>query len=126
MNLAKYTYDTLNHRFTSSPEDWLATFTRNQLGDIRQASATNSRYAWAPTAVSLSYTSNALNQYSAVAGNPPGTFRLNPNGLDIDYFDGAGNLSAQFHESHGEAHGHNFFDGKRDPAHLPMSPIPYR
>ncbi len=63
-SLAKYTYDTLNrrtqvdlgngtrtelayddqaglatlnHRFTSSPEDWLATFTRNQLGDIRQA-----------------------------------------------------------------------------------------
>ncbi|MEM5373137.1 RHS repeat-associated core domain-containing protein [Paraburkholderia azotifigens] len=61
-----------------------------------------------------------------MTGNPPGTFRLNLNGLDIDYFDGAGNLSAQFHESHGEAHGHNFFDGKRDPAHLPMSPIPYR
>jgi uncharacterized protein RhaS with RHS repeats len=59
-----------------------------------------------------------------MTGNPPGSFRLNPNGLDTDYFDGAGNLSAQYHESHGVAHGHNFFDGSRDPTHLPMSPIP--
>ncbi|CAG4920107.1 hypothetical protein R69919_04782 [Paraburkholderia gardini] len=62
----------------------------------------------------------------SMTGNPPGGFRLNPNGLDTDYFDGAGNLTAQYHESHGEAHGHNFFDGKRDPTHLPMSPIPTR
>jgi RHS repeat-associated protein len=59
-----------------------------------------------------------------MTGNPPGSFRLNPNGLDTDYFDGAGNLSAQYHESHGEAHGHNFFDGSRDPTHRPMSPLP--
>ena len=59
-----------------------------------------------------------------MTGNPPGSFRLNPNGLDTDYFDGAGNLSAQYHESHGVAHGHNFFDGQRDSIHLPMSPIP--
>ncbi|MFC0694945.1 hypothetical protein [Paraburkholderia humisilvae] len=59
-------------------------------------------------------------------GNPPGVPIFNPNGLDVDYIDSAGNLSAQYHESHGEAHGHNFWDGKRDPAHLPMSPIPYR
>lgn len=64
VNLAKYTYDVmnrrtqvdlgngtrtevtydpqgwvsnLNHRFTSSTEDWLSTFTRNQLGDIKKA-----------------------------------------------------------------------------------------
>jgi uncharacterized protein RhaS with RHS repeats len=61
-----------------------------------------------------------------MTGNPPGGFRLNPNGLDTDYFDCGGNLTAQYHESHGEAHGHNFFDGKRDPTHLPMSPIPSR
>ncbi|WP_442857245.1 RHS repeat-associated core domain-containing protein [Burkholderia sp. PAMC 28687] len=59
-----------------------------------------------------------------MTGNAPGGFRLNPNGVDTDYFDGAGNLTAQYHESHGEAHGHNFFDGSRDPTHLPMSPIP--
>jgi hypothetical protein len=39
---------------------------------------------------------------------------------------GHDNLSAQCHESHGEARGHVFFDGKRDPAHMPTSPIPYR
>ena len=27
----------LNHRFTSSTEDWLGSFTHNQLGEIRQA-----------------------------------------------------------------------------------------
>lgn len=58
-----------------------------------------------------------------MSGNPPGTFRLNPNGLDTDYFDGNGNLSAQYHESHGAPHGHNVFDGKRDDIHLPMSPV---
>ena len=58
-----------------------------------------------------------------MSGNPPGTFRLNPNGLDTDYFDGNGNLSAQYHESHGAPHGHNVLDGKRIRAHLPMSPI---
>lgn len=61
-----------------------------------------------------------------MTGNEPGGFRLNSNGLDTDYFDANGNLSAQFHESHGSAHGHNFWNGERDPAHLPMSPIPKR
>ncbi|WP_250522014.1 hypothetical protein [Caballeronia sp. ATUFL_F2_KS42] len=61
-----------------------------------------------------------------MSGNEPGGFRLNPNGLDTDFFDANGNLSAQYHESHGDAHGHNFHDGSRDPAHLPMSPIPRR
>lgn len=58
-----------------------------------------------------------------MTGNEPGGFRLNPNGLDTDYFDGNGNLSAQYHESHGAEHGHNFDNGKRDDTHLPMSPI---
>ncbi|MFC0399144.1 RHS repeat-associated core domain-containing protein [Paraburkholderia rhizosphaerae] len=59
---------TLNHRFTSSTEDWLSSFTRNQLGEIRQAGVTNSRYAWTPAAASTAYTANALNQYTAAAG----------------------------------------------------------
>ncbi|SAL04901.1 hypothetical protein AWB78_07187 [Caballeronia calidae] len=61
-----------------------------------------------------------------MTGNEPGGFLLSPNGLDTDFFDANGNLSAQYHESHGEAHRHNFWDGRRDPAHLPMSPIPKR
>ncbi|WNC93682.1 hypothetical protein RI103_23120 [Paraburkholderia sp. FT54] len=58
-----------------------------------------------------------------LTGNEPGGYRINPNGLDVDYFDSKGNLCAQYHESHGEAHGHNFADGKRDNAHVRMSPI---
>lgn len=58
-----------------------------------------------------------------MTGNEPGGYLVNPNGLDVDYFDSDGNLCAQYHASHGEPHGHNFFDGKRDNAHLPMSPI---
>ncbi|KXU87326.1 hypothetical protein CR51_35430 [Caballeronia megalochromosomata] len=61
-----------------------------------------------------------------MTGNEPGGFRLNPNGLDTDYFDGDGNLTAQYHESHGAPHGHNYFNGERDKAHIPMSPIPQR
>ncbi|MET3228371.1 UNVERIFIED_ORG: RHS repeat-associated protein [Burkholderia sp. 1263] len=94
-SLAKYTYDTLsrrtqvdlgngtrtevaydsqgglstlNHRFTGSAEDWLGSFTRNQLGEIRQAGVTNSRYAWTPAAATGEYTANALNQYTVVGG----------------------------------------------------------
>ncbi|WP_213766671.1 RHS repeat-associated core domain-containing protein [Caballeronia sp. dw_19] len=94
-SLAKYTYDTLNrrtlvelgngtrteavydgsgwlvnlnHRFTSSTEDWLGSFTRNQLGEIKQASVTNNRYGWTPVAASTAYASNALNQYTSAAG----------------------------------------------------------
>jgi len=94
-SLAKYTYDTLNrrtqvdlgngtrtevaydsqgglstlnHRFTGSAEDWLGSFTRNQLGEIRQAGVTNSRYAWTPAAATGAYTANALNQYTVVGG----------------------------------------------------------
>jgi hypothetical protein len=59
----------------------------------------------------------------SLSGNEPGGFRLNPNGLDVDYFDGDGNLCAQYHETHGAAHGHNFDGGVRDNSHLPMSPI---
>lgn len=54
---------------------------------------------------------------AGMTGNEPGGFLLNPNGLDTDFFDANGNLSAQYHESHGEAHGQNFWDGRRDPAH---------
>lgn len=59
----------------------------------------------------------------SMTGNEPGGFRVNANGLDVDYFDSAGKLCAQYHASHGEPHGHNFFEGKRDNAHLPMSSI---
>ncbi|WP_321947426.1 hypothetical protein [Paraburkholderia sp. J10-1] len=58
-----------------------------------------------------------------LTGSEPGGYRTNPNGVDVDYFDSNGNLCAQYHASHGEPHGHNFSDGKRDNAHLPMSPI---
>jgi hypothetical protein len=58
-----------------------------------------------------------------MTGNEPGGYRINPNGLDVDYFDSNGSLCAQYHESHGEVHGHNFVDGKRDNVHIPMSPI---
>jgi hypothetical protein len=58
-----------------------------------------------------------------MTGNEPGGFAINPNGLDVDYFDSDGNLSAQYHGSHGDPHGHNFSDGVRDHTHLPMSPI---
>lgn len=58
-----------------------------------------------------------------MTGNEAGGYRVNPNGLDVDYFDSSGNLCAQYHESHGKAHGHNFDTGVRDDIHLPMSPI---
>lgn len=58
-----------------------------------------------------------------MTGNEPGGFAINPNGLDVDYFDSDGNLSAQYHGSHGDPHGHNVTDGERDNAHIPMSPI---
>ncbi|MFM2463460.1 hypothetical protein SCB29_15410 [Paraburkholderia sp. SIMBA_055] len=58
-----------------------------------------------------------------MTGNEPGGFAINPNGQDVDYFDSDGNLSAQYHGSHGDPHGHNFSDGVRDNSHLPMSPI---
>nr|WP_241023604.1 RHS repeat-associated core domain-containing protein [Burkholderia sp. Ac-20365] len=62
---------TLNHRFTSSTEDWLATFTRNQLGDIRQANVTNSRYVWTSPVWVGGYSTNALNQYTTMVGKVP-------------------------------------------------------
>jgi hypothetical protein len=58
-----------------------------------------------------------------MTGNEPGGFAINPNGQDVDYFDSDGNLSAQYHGSHGDPHGHNFSDGVRDNTHLPMLPI---
>ncbi|CAG4920186.1 hypothetical protein R69919_04791 [Paraburkholderia gardini] len=58
----------LNHRFTSSTEDWLSSFTRDLLGNIRQTSVTNSRYAWTPAVSTAVYTANALNRYTATAG----------------------------------------------------------
>ena len=58
-----------------------------------------------------------------MTGNEPGSFANNPNGQDVDYFDSDGNLSAQYHGSHGYPHGHNFSGGVRDNTHLPMSPI---
>ncbi|WP_175958539.1 RHS repeat-associated core domain-containing protein [Burkholderia sp. BCC0405] len=70
----EYAYDnqgwlsTQNHRFTSSAEDWLSSFTRNRLGDVKQSSVSNNRYGWVPVAVSNTYATNALNQYTGVAG----------------------------------------------------------
>ncbi|WP_200822994.1 hypothetical protein [Caballeronia catudaia] len=58
-----------------------------------------------------------------MTGNEPGGFAINPNGQDVDYFDSNGNLSAQYHGSHGDPHGHNISGGVRDNTHLPMSPI---
>ena len=58
-----------------------------------------------------------------MTGNEPGGYRVNPNGQDVDYFDSDGNLSAQYHGSHGDPHGHNFDNGVRDDMHLPMSSI---
>ncbi|KWF00764.1 hypothetical protein WL80_30650 [Burkholderia ubonensis] len=96
VSLAKYSYDTLgrrvqvdlgngtrtefaydnqgflsgkNHRFTSSTEDWIATFTRNQLGDLKNQSVTNNRYGWTPAVGTSTYSVNALNQYAAVSGS---------------------------------------------------------
>ncbi|CAM2191519.1 conserved protein of unknown function [Paraburkholderia kururiensis] len=96
LSLAKYSYDTLgrrtqvdlgngtrtefaydnqgllagkNHRFTGSAEDWIATFTRDQVGDIRKQTVTNSRYGWTPAVSTSAYTANALNQYTAVSGS---------------------------------------------------------
>lgn len=60
-----------------------------------------------------------------MTGNEPGGFAINPNGQDVDYFDSTGNLSAQYHGSHGDPHGHNFSGGVRDNTHLPMSPISF-
>ncbi|HEY1997604.1 RHS repeat-associated core domain-containing protein, partial [Paraburkholderia sp.] len=69
----------------------------------------------------ISYTDpEGLARGVPLTGNEPGGFRLNPNGLDVDYFDGAGNLCAQYHESHGTAHGHNFGPSGRDNTHIPM------
>lgn len=56
-----------NHRFTSSTEDWVATFMRNQLGDIKKQSVTSNRYGWAPAIGTSTYSANALNQYAAVS-----------------------------------------------------------
>lgn len=58
-----------NHRFTSSNEDWIATFTHNQLGNIKKQNVTNNRYGWMPAAGTNTYSANALNQYAAVSGN---------------------------------------------------------
>ncbi|WP_431824780.1 RHS repeat-associated core domain-containing protein [Burkholderia sp. F1] len=58
-----------NHRFTSSSEDWIATFARNQLGDLRKQSVTNNRYGWTPAVGTSTYSVNALNQYAAVSGS---------------------------------------------------------
>ncbi|WP_080403843.1 RHS repeat-associated core domain-containing protein [Burkholderia ubonensis] len=96
VSLAKYSYDTLgrrvqvdlgngtrtefaydnqgflsgkNHRFTSSAEDWIATFTRNQKGDITKQGVTNNRYGWTPVVATSAYTVNALNQYATVSGS---------------------------------------------------------
>ncbi|WP_175874370.1 RHS repeat-associated core domain-containing protein [Burkholderia sp. BCC0397] len=104
-SLAKYSYDALNrratvelgngtrtefaydnqgwlsaqdHRFTSSAEDWIARFTRNQLGDITRSSVTNNRYGWKPATGSLTYTANGLNQYRTAAGRAV-TYDLNGN-----------------------------------------------
>jgi RHS repeat-associated protein len=105
-NLAKYSYDTLNrrtqvdlgngtrtevaydsqggvsnldHRFTSSTEDWLASFTRNQLGEIKQTSVTTGQYAHTPTVFEGSFKANALNQYTTAWNGAQLTYDRNGN-----------------------------------------------
>ncbi|MFM0268477.1 RHS repeat-associated core domain-containing protein [Paraburkholderia sediminicola] len=58
----------LNHRFTNGTEDWLASFSRNQLGELKKVSVTNPQDAWRPTMATGAYTTNALNQYTAATG----------------------------------------------------------
>jgi len=104
-SLAKYSYDVLNrrarvelgngtrtefsyddrgylsaqdHRFTSSAEDWIVRFARNQVGDITRSSVTNDRYGWKPATGSLTFTANGLNQYRTAAGRAV-TYDLNGN-----------------------------------------------
>jgi RHS repeat-associated protein len=68
----------LNHRFTSSAEDWLASFTRNQLGEIRQTSVTTNQYAHDPQVWASTFRTNALNQYTGGWSNAF-TYDLNGN-----------------------------------------------
>ncbi|MFM0202902.1 hypothetical protein PQR53_23870 [Paraburkholderia fungorum] len=104
-NLAKYTYDALNrrtqvdlgngtrtelaydnqgwlsnlnHRFASHAEDWLASFTRNQLGEIKR-SVTIHEYAIPPMMYGGNFRTNALNQYTTAWGNSPLTYDRNGN-----------------------------------------------
>ncbi|MFL9984062.1 RHS repeat-associated core domain-containing protein [Paraburkholderia sediminicola] len=104
-NLAKYTYDVLNrrtqvdlgngtrtelvydnqgwlsnlnHRFSSSAADWLASFTRNQLGEIKRG-VTIHEYALTPMMWEGDFKTNALNQYTTASGNSPLTYDRNGN-----------------------------------------------
>ncbi|MFL9903448.1 DUF6531 domain-containing protein [Paraburkholderia fungorum] len=104
-NLAKYTYDALNrrtqvdlgngtrtelvydnqgwlsnlnHRFASHAEDWLASFTRNQLGEVKR-SVTIHEYAIPPMMYGGNFRTNALNQYTTAWGNSPLTYDRNGN-----------------------------------------------
>lgn len=80
----EFTYDAQgrlsgkSHRFTSSTEDWVATYVRNQVGDIKTQNVTSDRYSWRPGSSATSYTSNVLNQYGTVAGTAI-TYDLNGN-----------------------------------------------
>jgi uncharacterized protein RhaS with RHS repeats len=58
-------------------------------------------------------------------GGPSGGFVVHPHKGDIDYYDASGNLSAQYHRSHGDApHGHNIGPGFDRNEHVPLCPIP--
>jgi RHS repeat-associated protein len=69
----------LNHRFTSSDEDWLASFTRNQLGEIKQTSVTTRQYARPSTVWEGSFKTNALSQYTTAWNGAQLTYDRNGN-----------------------------------------------
>lgn len=64
-----------------------------------------------------------LSRGTVLTGGPLGVPVVSPKG-DIDYYDANGNLSAQYHISHGEPHGHNIGPGFNRNDHVPMCPIP--
>jgi len=64
-----------------------------------------------------------LSRGTVLTGGPIGIAVIRPSG-DIDYYDANGNLSAQYHVSHGEPHGHNIGPGFNRNDHVPMCPIP--
>ena len=54
---------------------------------------------------------------------PPGGFIQHRYKMDVHYYDMNGNLCAQYHQSHGNPHGHNLGVGFNRNDHMPMSPI---
>ncbi|WP_410209748.1 RHS repeat-associated core domain-containing protein [Aquirhabdus sp.] len=63
---------TLSHFLSSTAQDVKYTYTRNQIQEITTEAWSNDRYQWGgPIAGSKSYSSNGINQYTAIAGKTP-------------------------------------------------------